>query len=129
MYEQIAANKRRTFLMLLGFVVIITLVAAAIVLLFGGGIVGVVIAFVIAIALAWGSYYNSDKIALAASRAKPADEHGVPPLPQPGRGAVHRRGPAEAEALRGRRPGAERVRDRAQPEARGAGRHHRVCSR
>jgi heat shock protein HtpX len=72
--EQIARNKRRTFLMLLGFVVIITLAATAIVLLFGGGWVGVIIAFVIAMALAWGSYYNSDKIAIAASRAKPADE-------------------------------------------------------
>jgi heat shock protein HtpX len=72
--EQIARNKRRTFLMLLGFVVIITLAATAIVLLFGAGWVGVAIAFVIAIALAWGSYYNSDKIAIAASRAKPADE-------------------------------------------------------
>jgi heat shock protein HtpX len=72
--EQIAANKRRTFLMLLGFVVLITLVAAAIVLLFGGGWVGVVIAFVIAMGLAWGSYYNSDKIAIKASRAVPADE-------------------------------------------------------
>jgi len=29
---------------------------------------------VLAMALAWGSYYNSDKIAIAASRAKPADE-------------------------------------------------------
>ena len=74
MNEQIARNKRRTFLMLLGFVVVITLAATAIVLLFGGGWVGVVIAFVIAMALAWGSYYNSDKIAIAASRAKPADE-------------------------------------------------------
>jgi heat shock protein HtpX len=72
--EQIAANKRRTFLMLFVFVGLITLAATAIVLLFGGGWVGVVIAFVIAIALAWGSYYNSDKIAIAASRAKPADE-------------------------------------------------------
>jgi heat shock protein HtpX len=72
--EQIARNKRRTFLMLLGFVVIITLAATAIVLLFGAGWVGVVIAFVIAMALAWGSYFNSDKIAIAASRAKPADE-------------------------------------------------------
>jgi heat shock protein HtpX len=72
--EQIARNKRRTFLMLLGFVVVITLAATAIVLLFGGGWVGVIIAFVIAMALAWGSYYNSDKIAIAASRAKPADE-------------------------------------------------------
>jgi len=72
--EQIARNKRRTFYMLLGFVVIITLAATAIVLLFGGGWVGVIIAFTIAMALAWGSYYNSDKIAIAASRAKPADE-------------------------------------------------------
>ncbi len=74
MYEQIARNKRRTFVMLLAFVVLITIVAAAIVLLFGGGWVGVVIAFVIAIGLAWGSYFNSEKIAIAASRAKPADE-------------------------------------------------------
>jgi heat shock protein HtpX len=73
-YEQISANKRRTFLMLLGFVVLITLVAAAIVLLFGGGWVGIVIAFVIAMAMAWGSYYNSDKIAIRVSRAVPADE-------------------------------------------------------
>ncbi len=74
MNEQIARNKRRTFLMLLGFVAIITLAATAIVLLFGGGWVGVIIAFVLAMALAWGSYYNSDKIAIAASRAQPADE-------------------------------------------------------
>ena len=60
--------------MLFVFVGLITLAATAIVLLFGGGWVGVVIAFVIAMALAWGSYYNSDKIAIAASRAKPADE-------------------------------------------------------
>ena len=74
MNEQIARNKRRTFLMLFGFVVVIVLAATAIVLLFGGGWVGVIIAFVFAIALAWGSYFNSDKIAIAASRAKPADE-------------------------------------------------------
>jgi heat shock protein HtpX len=73
-YDQIAHNKRRTFVMLLGFVALITLAATAIVLLFGGGWVGVIIAFIVAIALAWGSYFNSDKIAIAASRAKPADE-------------------------------------------------------
>jgi heat shock protein HtpX len=75
MYEQIARNKRRTFLMLAGFVVLVTLVAAAIVLLFGGGWVGAIIAFLVAIGLAWGSYFNSDKIAIAVSRAKPADEN------------------------------------------------------
>jgi heat shock protein HtpX len=73
-YEQIARNKRRTFLMLFGFVALITIVATAIVLLFGGGWIGAVIAFVIAIGLAWASYFNSDKIAIAASRAQPADE-------------------------------------------------------
>ena len=75
MNEQIARNKRRTFYMLFGFVIVITLVATALVLLFGGGWVGIIIAFAIAMGLAWGSYYNSDKIAIAASRAKPADEN------------------------------------------------------
>ena len=32
-----------------------------------------VVAIVIAIAMAWGSYFYSDRVALAASRAKPAD--------------------------------------------------------
>ncbi|HEX9505039.1 MAG TPA: zinc metalloprotease HtpX [Acidimicrobiia bacterium] len=74
MYEQIARNKRRTFLILLFFVVLVLVVAIAFDLLFGGGPVGIVIAVVIAVALAWISYFNSDKVALAASHAKPADE-------------------------------------------------------
>src|SRR4051794_34820095 len=43
-------------------------------LLFGWGIVGIVVAFVFALFLAFFSYYNSAKVALAASHAKPADE-------------------------------------------------------
>ncbi len=74
MYEQIARNKRRTFLILLFFVVLVLVVAIAFDLLFGGGPVGIVIAVVIAVALAWISYFNSDKVALAASHAQPADE-------------------------------------------------------
>ena len=128
-YEQIARNKRRTFLILFGFVGLITLVAVALVLLFGGGWVGVVIAFVIAAALAFFSYFNSDKIALAASRAQAGRRDRVPPLPQPRRRSVHRRRAAEAAALRGRRPRAQRVRDRPQPEARGARGHHRPARR
>src|SRR5436190_1016914 len=50
------------------------LVAVGFTILFGGGVAGLVVVLVIAIALAFFSYYNSDKIALAASRAKPADE-------------------------------------------------------
>ena len=73
MYEQIARNKRRTFVMLAAFVLLIAAVAVAIGVIFRAGIAIVPIAIVIAIAMAWTSYFASDKIALAASRAKPAD--------------------------------------------------------
>ena len=73
MYEQIARNKRRTVLMLAAFVLLIALVAVALGILFQAGVAIVPIAIVIAIGLAWTSYFYSDKVALAASRAKPAD--------------------------------------------------------
>jgi heat shock protein HtpX len=73
LYEQIARNKRRTFVLLLFFVVLIAAVAVAIDVLIGFSTVIVPIAVILAIALAWGSYFYSDKIALAASRAKPAE--------------------------------------------------------
>src|SRR4051795_3669651 len=73
MYDQIARNKRRTFLMLGAFVLLIALVAVALGFLFQAGAYIVPIAIVIAIAMAWTSYFASDRIALAASRAKPAD--------------------------------------------------------
>jgi heat shock protein HtpX len=55
------------------FVVFLTAVCALFIWLFQAGWVGIVIAFVLAIALAVGSYWNSDKVALAVTRAKPAD--------------------------------------------------------
>jgi heat shock protein HtpX len=73
-YEQIARNKRRTFVILFAFVGLVMLVAVAFDLLFGGGVAGLIVVAIIALALAFFSYYNSDKIALAASHAKPADE-------------------------------------------------------
>jgi heat shock protein HtpX len=73
MYEQIARNKRRTFLMLAVFVVLIAAVAVALGFVFKAGVAIVPIAIIIAIAMAWTSYFASDRIALAASRAKPAD--------------------------------------------------------
>jgi heat shock protein HtpX len=72
-YEQIAKNKRRTFLLLLFFVVLIAGAALAFNFLLGFGLVGVAFAIVFAIAMAWGSYFYSDRVALAASRARPAD--------------------------------------------------------
>ncbi len=73
MYEQIAKNKRRTFVLLFFFVALIALAALAFNFLLGFGAVGVAFAIVFAIAMAWGSYFYSDRVALAASRAKPAD--------------------------------------------------------
>jgi heat shock protein HtpX len=73
-YEQIARNKRRTFVILFAFVGLVMLVAVAFDLLFGGGWVGLIIVAIISLGLAFFSYYNSDKVALAASHAKPADE-------------------------------------------------------
>jgi len=73
-YEQIARNKRRTFLMLAGFVALVMLAAVAFDLLFGGGVGGLVLAVVFAAGMAFVSYFNSDKIALAVSRARPASE-------------------------------------------------------
>ncbi|MFZ4516602.1 MAG: zinc metalloprotease HtpX [Acidimicrobiia bacterium] len=73
MYEQVARNKRRTFLLLAVFVLFIFLVALAFNFLLGYGAIGVAIAVVIAIAMAFGSYFESDKIALAATGARLAD--------------------------------------------------------
>src|SRR5512141_1849339 len=73
MYEQIARNKRRTFVMLAAFVLLIAAVAIALGFFFKAGVAIVPIAIVIALAMAWTSYFASDRIALAASRAKPAD--------------------------------------------------------
>ena len=73
MYEQIARNKRRTFLILFFFVGLILAVAVAIDLLFGAGPWFIVLAVAFAATMAFVSYFNSAKIALAASHAKPAD--------------------------------------------------------
>jgi heat shock protein HtpX len=73
MYEQITRNKWRTFLLLFFFVVLIAAVAIAFNFLIGYGVVGIVIAVVVAFGMAFFSYFYSDKVALAASRARPAD--------------------------------------------------------
>jgi heat shock protein HtpX len=72
-YEQIAKNKRRTFLLLFFFVALIAAAALAFNFLLGFGAIGVAVAILFAIAMAWGSYFYSDRVSLAASRAKPAE--------------------------------------------------------
>ena len=73
MYEQIAANKRKTFYLIFGFVLLLFVVGAAFNLLLNGGAIGIAVVAVTVIVSSVLSYFNSDKAALAISHAKPAD--------------------------------------------------------
>ncbi len=70
---EIRRNKWRTFVILASFVALIVLVGLAVDLLFNFGLVALLIALVIASLMAFFSYFNSDKVALAVTGAKPAD--------------------------------------------------------
>jgi len=59
--------------LIIGFVILLVAVAWAFDALIGFGAVGVAIALLITAALTIGSYWKSDAVALAVSRAKPAD--------------------------------------------------------
>jgi heat shock protein HtpX len=73
MFELIKANKRRSALLIFCFVVLLSLVGAGFGILFGAGPVGAIVALVFSGAMAFASYWKADSIALAVSRAKPAD--------------------------------------------------------
>ncbi len=77
MFELIRSNKRRSVLLVASFVVIVAIVGAAVGFLVGNGPVFTLVALVISAAIAFGSYWKADSIALAMSRARPAsrDEH------------------------------------------------------
>ena len=71
--KEIGRNRRRSFVLLSFFVVMIVAVGVAIDILIRGGFVIAGIAFVVAMAMALFAYYKSDSVALAATRARPAD--------------------------------------------------------
>ncbi len=73
MYEQIASNKRRSVALIFGFVLLVILVGVVVGQLIGGGPMASIVALVIAAVMAFTSYWKSDSIALAMSRAVPAD--------------------------------------------------------
>lgn len=73
MLELIAANKKRTSLLIGAFVLLTVALGAAIGFLAGNGVVGIVVSFLLAAAMSVGSYWKADAIALAVSRAVPAD--------------------------------------------------------
>jgi heat shock protein HtpX len=78
MYERIASNVRKTWLLIFIFSLLTMAIGAVVGYYLGVGFWGLAIAVVVAILMTWGSYFNSDKIALSVSRAKPADESAYP---------------------------------------------------
>ena len=72
MYEDIKKNKIKTGVIISGFILIITLIIYYICAAFDLGAISIVIALAFSIISAWASYYNSDKIILSISKARPA---------------------------------------------------------
>jgi len=72
MFELIRSNKRRSAVLIAAFMAIVVVVGTIIGLLFGNGPLFAGIALVVGAAIAFGSYWNADKIALSVSRAHPA---------------------------------------------------------
>ncbi len=80
MYEQIAANKRKSALLVLFFILFIFGLAWTFDQLTRWGTPGLVAAVVFALFSAVGGYYASDKITLAISKARPASKEEFPYL-------------------------------------------------
>ncbi|MDP2914418.1 MAG: zinc metalloprotease HtpX [Candidatus Aminicenantes bacterium] len=80
MYEQIASNKRKSFLLVTFFLGLIFVLAYVLAELAGMGNGGLVVALLIAVGISFASYYGSDNITLAISHARPATKEEFPYL-------------------------------------------------
>jgi heat shock protein HtpX len=80
MYEQIAANKRKSAVLVVLFILIIFGLGWTFDYLTNLGTPGMIAAVLFALLSAWGSYYASDKITLAISKARPATKEEFPYL-------------------------------------------------
>jgi heat shock protein HtpX len=74
LYERIAANVRKTWLLIFVFTAFALLVGWVFGLVLHVGLWGLAGAAVFTVFMTWGSYFGSDKIALSMSHATPADE-------------------------------------------------------
>jgi heat shock protein HtpX len=79
-YEQIASNKRRSILLVVGALLLLGAVGYAIGSIYESGPVGLVIAFVIAGFMSIGSYRYGDKVVLASARAREVTAEQEPRL-------------------------------------------------
>jgi heat shock protein HtpX len=79
-YEQIAANKRKTIFLLFVSFLLLAAVGYAIGLYYGTGWVGLGIAVAVALLLQIGAYFSGDKIVLASARARAVTAEDEPRL-------------------------------------------------
>jgi heat shock protein HtpX len=82
-YEQIAANKRKTVLLIFGAIVLLAAVGYVLGLWFGGsgsGVYGLVGAVALAVVLSLGSFFGGDRLVLASTRAREVTPQEQPRL-------------------------------------------------
>jgi heat shock protein HtpX len=79
-YEQIAANKRKTVLLIFGAIVLLGAVGYVLGLWYGSGIYGLVGAVALAIVLSLGSFFGGDRLVLASTRAREVTPQEQPRL-------------------------------------------------
>jgi heat shock protein HtpX len=79
-YEQIASNKRKTFLLIFGAIVLLGAVGYVLGLLYASGPYGLVGAVALAVVLSFTSYFAGDRIVLASTRAKQVGPQEQPRL-------------------------------------------------
>jgi heat shock protein HtpX len=82
-YEQIAANKRKTVLLIFGAIVLLGAVGYVLGLWYGGsgsGVFGLVGAVALALVLSLGSFFGGDRLVLASTRAREVTPQEQPRL-------------------------------------------------
>jgi heat shock protein HtpX len=79
-YEQIAANKRKTVLLIFGAIVLLGAVGYVLGLWYGNGIYGLVGAVALAVVLSLGSFFGGDRLVLASTRAREVSPQDQPRL-------------------------------------------------
>jgi heat shock protein HtpX len=80
LYEQIASNKRKTFLLIFGAIVLLGAVGYVLGLFYGSGVYGLVGAVALALVLSLISFFRGDRIVLASTRAKEVTPQDQPRL-------------------------------------------------
>jgi heat shock protein HtpX len=79
-YEQIAANKRKTVLLIVGSIILLGAVGYVLGLWYGSGPAGLVGAVVLAVVLSLGSFFGGDRLVLASTRAREVTPQDQPRL-------------------------------------------------